>query len=818
MVERLLTWWTRRAIARPFLWLGVFLVLLAGGLFGTLQLGLSTNLNLLLPQDTESVRTAREASERVGSTDFLIVGIEGPDPARNREVADALVFAMRRDMPDLAEVSARVELDFFKRNALLYFDLDRLEQVLAQLKIVVGRSRLKSMGLLVLPEGEDPEEKKLEDLVRTADVRTRVPGELRQGAAGKSPKGLEGYFASPDGAILAVIARPQMLSVDMATARRLVRQTEVVIHEVLQDFPEPRPKVEVGGGYRNRVAEYDSILDGVTSSLLISFSLIALMVIVFFRSFRPLPLIFLPLILGILVTLGITRGVAVDKLNIITAFIGGILLGMGIDFGVHLSVRYFHERAAAPLDEALATTMSASGRALLTAASTTAGALFLLFFSNFRGFWEFGLIAGTGVLFTMTSFLVFFPVFAALLERAFTLRPGRAWDWRFAPLGDPRRAPRKSLLVLGLFVVISALFIPWGLSRLEFETNFRRLSGNPSTSVQYGKAMGDRASPTVMLCDTAEDCERLTAWWDGQLNGDLLHPEIRDMNSLHLFIPADQEKKLSVLAQLRDELARVREWADEGLQKKIHHYLQYVPSAPIGPRDLPDWLRARFTERGGELGRYLYLYPARETWNAKEAAQLKKAIARLDLAPMGGAPGSTARAASSAFILVDILDVVRREGVIILFAALGMVFLMLLVDLRRVPAAVVVILPLLGALAWLAALLPLLGQRLGLYNMVVLSTIIGTGIDSSVYLFHAGREFPDDPRPAFFRTGQAVVMATLTTLVGFAGMMWVRHGGLSSIGRLATLGLSATLVCALILVPSGFFVGRWLRAHRTKKG
>ena len=818
MIEKWMNWWTRQAIARPFLWLGVFLFLLAAGVFGTSRLGLSTNLNLLLPQNTDSVRTAREASSRIGSTDFLIVGIEGPDPERNREVADALVFAMRRDFTDLSEITARVELDFFKRNGLLYFDLPRLEQLLMQLKTVVGRSRLKSMGLLLLPEGEDPEERKLEDIVRNSDVRTRIPGEFQQSASGKTPKGLAGYFASPDGTVMAVIAKPQMLSVDMATARHLVYRTEALIAMVLQDFPEPRPKVEVGGGYRNRVAEYDSILKGVTSSLLVSFGLIMLMVIVFFRSLRPLPLIFLPLILGILLTLGITRGVAVDKLNIITAFIGGILLGMGIDFGVHLSVRYFHERGSAPLPEALATTMTASGRPLLTAAATTAGALYLLFFSNFRGFWEFGLIAGTGVLLTMLSFFFFFPVFAALLERLFTLRPRSAWEWKFPPLGDPKRFPRKSAIVLGTFIVASVLFIPWGLSRLEFETNFRRLSGNPSTSVQYGKAMGDRASPTVMMCDSASDCEKLTAYWEDQLGRPLHHPEIRDFNSLYSFIPKNQDQKLVVLEKIREQLLQVQDWADENLQKKINHYLQYVPSEPIGPRDLPDWLRLRFTESNGELGRFIYLYPARETWNAHEAAQLKRAISRMELAPLGGAPGSHARAASSSFILVDILEVVQREGVFILFAALGMVFLLLLFDFRSLPAALLVSLPLIGALLWIAALLPLLGQRLGLYNMVVISTIIGTGVDSSVYLYHAGQEYGADPRQAVFRTGQAVCMATLTTLVGFAGMLWVQHGGLSSIGRLATLGLSATLLCALILVPSGFFIGRWLHSFRSHKG
>ncbi|MBU1241843.1 MMPL family transporter [Myxococcota bacterium] len=818
MIEKWLTWWTRQAIARPLLWLGVFGLLLAAGLFGTSRLGLSTNLNLLLPQNTESVKTAREASRRIGSTDFLIVGIEGPDPERNREVADALVFAMRRDFSDLSEISARVEVDFFKRNALLYFDLPRLEQLLAQLKTVVGRSRLKSMGLLVLPEGEDPEEKKLEDIVRNSDVRARVPGEFQQTAAGKKPKGLEGYFASPDGTILAVIAKPEMLSVDMATARSLVYRTEALIAMVLQDFPAPHPKVEVGGGYRNRVAEYDSILKDITSSFLLSFGLIALLVVLFFRSLRPLPLIFLPLILGILLTLGITRGVAVDKLNIITAFIGGILLGMGIDFGVHLSVRYFHERTLSPLEEALTRTMTASGRALLTAAATTSGALYLLFFSNFRGFWEFGLIAGTGVLLTMLSFFFFFPVFAVLLERVFTLRPRSGWEWNFGPAGDPGRFPKKSVFVLATFFLASVLFLPWGLSRLEFETNFRRLSGNPSTSVQYGKAMGDRASPTVMMCDSAADCEKLTTYWEDQLTRPLHHPEIRDMNSMYSFIPKQQEAKLAILEKIREQLMQVQDWADESLQKKINHYLQYVPSVPIGPPDLPEWIRLRFTESNGELGKFIYLYPARETWNAHEAAQLKKAISRIDLEPLGAAPGAKARAASSSFILVDILEVVRREGVIIMFAALGLVFLLLLADFRRLSAAVVVSLPLVGALFWIAALLPLLGQRLGLYNMVVLSTIIGTGIDSSVHLYHSGREYEADPRSAFFRTGQAVCMAALTTLVGFAGMLWVQHGGLSSIGRLATLGLSATLLCALILVPSGFFVGRWLHSFKSRKG
>ncbi len=814
MLERLLKSWTLFALKHPAKLMVLFPALFALGLFGASRLGISTNLNLLLPQDSPSVVTAKNAAGRVGSTDFLIVGIEGPDPLQNKAIADRMVELMRERMPDLAEVSARVDLDFFKRNALLYFDLSRLSMLNEQLRTVVGRSRLQSMGLLVLPEGRDPEEKKLEDILQEGRPQERIPGEFRR-TGSTAPAELAGYFASPDGTILAVMARPNMLSIDMATARSLVYRTESLIAEVLDGFPDPKPRVEVGGGYRNRVVEYDSILSDIRNSFLVSFLLIAVLIIVFFRSLRPLPLIFFPLLLGIILTLAFTRGMGFEKLNIITAFIGGILLGMGIDFGVHLTSRYFHERSGAALQEALVATMQGCGRALVTAGATTSGALFLLFISRFRGFWEFGLIAGMGVLVTMVVFFLFFPVFALLQEKILPLKARVPWTWPFKPQTPTAGFPVKSLAVLVVFLLVSVAFLPWGLSRLEFETNLRRLSGNPSTTVQYGKAMGDRASPTVMLCDNAKDCKHLTDHFSDLLNRPLPHPEIRDMMSIHTFLPENQEEKLVLLAQIRKQLEDARGWADESLEKRIERYLEYVPQTPLTMDNLPDWLRLRFTEANGEVGRFLYIYPARETWNAHEAAQLKMAIAQVDLEPMGGQPGSRAQAASSSFILVEILDMVRKEGYFIIPAALLLVFLLLLLDFRSPLSALVVTLPLLAALLWIAGLMPLLGQRLGLYNMVVISTIIGTGIDASVHLFHAARENPDDPRPAFFRTGLAVGMAALTTMVGFAGMMWVGHGGLSSIGRLATIGISATLLCAVILVPAGVFL---LRRTRSGKG
>ncbi len=311
--RNLLKNWTKRAIRHPWRWLPFFFFACRERV-GRVETGAFHQFSILLPQDTDSVRTAHEASERVGSTDFLVVAIEGRDPERNVK-SRCVGVRQRRDMPELEEVSARIELEFFKRNALLYFEAEELARLLEQIRTVLGRARLKAMGLLVLPSGEDPEEKKLEAMLRHSGARAQVPGEFQNAASSSAASG--GYFASPDGTIFAVVGRPRSLSVDMSLARQLVRKTEVVIADVLQDFPQPHPKVEVAGGYRNRVAEYDNILDDVKSSFLVSFLLIAAMVVIFFRSLRPVPLIFLPLILGIMLTLGLVRVLIRRKTHVI---------------------------------------------------------------------------------------------------------------------------------------------------------------------------------------------------------------------------------------------------------------------------------------------------------------------------------------------------------------------------------------------------------------------------------------------------------------------------------------------------------------------
>ena len=132
----------------------------------------------------------------------------------------------------------------------------------------------------------------------------------------------------------------------------------------------------------------------------------------------------------------------------------------------------------------------------------------------------------------------------------------------------------------------------------------------------------------------------------------------------------------------------------------------------------------------------------------------------------------------------------------------SLVLLLLLVDLRSFSKALLVFAPLLVGLCLTGGMMAVLGIRIGLYNMLVLPTLMGIGIDASVHLYHAYREHgPGSLRHALTTTGVAVVIAAATTGVGFVGMMIVSHKGLQSIGVLAVIGILACLLGALITLP-----------------
>ena len=104
----------------------------------------------------------------------------------------------------------------------------------------------------------------------------------------------------------------------------------------------------------------------------------------------------------LMVGLGYTLAFAtltVGHLNILTITFVPMLIGLAIDYGVHLITRYEEElRHGKSEEEALTKAMVFTGQGIFTGALTTAGAFLAMAFTNFKGIQEMGIICGGGLL------------------------------------------------------------------------------------------------------------------------------------------------------------------------------------------------------------------------------------------------------------------------------------------------------------------------------------------------------------------------------------------------------------------------------------
>ena len=108
---------------------------------------------------------------------------------------------------------------------------------------------------------------------------------------------------------------------------------------------------------------------------------------------------------------------AVGHLNILSISFSVILIGLGIDFGIHYVARFAELRThGSSTDEALPRTAAGVGPGIITGGVTTALAFFTAGLTQFTGVAELGLIAGGGILLTVVAALIVLPALIRMAE------------------------------------------------------------------------------------------------------------------------------------------------------------------------------------------------------------------------------------------------------------------------------------------------------------------------------------------------------------------------------------------------------------------
>lgn len=141
-----------------------------------------------------------------------------------------------------------------------------------------------------------------------------------------------------------------------------------------------------------------------------------------------------------------------------------------------------------------------------------------------------------------------------------------------------------------------------------------------------------------------------------------------------------------------------------------------------------------------------------------------------------------------------------RGGTIAIPAAFVAIALLLFCDFRRIKPTAMAMVPLLVASAWLVGCMRLIGLEYNFVNVVAIPILIGIGVDDGVHLLHRLRH-GGGLRTAGAGVGRAMLLTSLTTMVGFGSIGLYSHRGMASLGIALAIGVAACFLATLVALP-----------------
>ncbi|QXD13711.1 MMPL family transporter [Rhodocaloribacter litoris] len=788
------------------------------GLFFARNLSIDTDLANLVPEDYPSVQALERLKETVGAESEAAVAIESPSFEANRAFAEAFIpraLALKGEAypePYFSRVDYRNDVTFLENNALYFATPEELDRLETYLREKVEEAKLEANPFYFDLEEEDEAEP------------DTVAAELR---AVYNEIVAKEYPISDDSTTMVLRFYPTGAQTDIGFLEDMYRDLERLVREMDPASYHPEMKVTLAGRLYRQLTEVRTLERDVTRSFGAGVSAVLLLVVLYFfyKGYRAragktfsgrillaelarTPVMALVIGVPLLMSLSWTFGVAYlafGKLNLMTSTLGLVLFGLGIDFGIHFYARYTEERAHGHgVSEAAEITFTSTGQAITVGALTTALGLYVLVVADFKGFSEFGFISGTGIVLALVAMLVVMPALIAVFERRRLLNLETTVDGAGAPAGGTRRFPAaRGIVLASLAAVVAALvFLP----RVGFEYDFGKLEPE-YTEYNARRDVVRRVyepspyrNPAYIVADAPEEVPAVVAALREKMAQDTLSPTIGRVESLQdrfPMTPAAQQARLDRIAEIRALLE------DPFLQAEDDPDLARLRRAaqtrtPIGLDQVPDFLKRRFSSKTGEIGNFVIIYPSVGLADGRNSIAFSD-----DVGTVRTEDGRVYHAGSTSLVAADMLRLMQAEAPYMVAATFVIVALLMWLNFGTLRWAALALLPLIVGVLWMLLLVEIFGFKLNFYNIIVLPAILGIGNDAGVHLVHRYREEgPGSIWRVLRSSGEHVAMASITTMMGFAGPLLSFHPGLRSIGELAVLGIGATLAAALLFLPA----------------
>ncbi|WP_010588048.1 MMPL family transporter [Schlesneria paludicola] len=574
-------------------WATIFLVVLsaAGCVFYTAQnLRFKTDRSDLIDPKSKFYQRWLRYTKTFGESDDIVIVVESKHPEIIKQALDEIGSRLNAYPTLFKSVLYKVEAGALREKGLQYlppellthglerldefrpilsgnWDLVTLNGVVTRLQSQIARLRRQPEAQTELLQHAQALTSSLLATLRNSDEFTNPWPEILQVPDEMEDQEKQTSYLLNDagtmGFVMASAVQDKGSFEGPTAAIDMVRQQ---LDETRQNFPKANFLL-TGISVLENDEMRRSMADSTTASI-ISFIGVAVLLFLGFRGFRHPMLGLIMLAVAMSWSFGYTT-LVIGHLNILSVSFAAMLMGLGIDFAVHIISRYLELRHEGhDLIEALVATSDSVGVGIITGAVTTSLAFFCATLTDFLGVAELGIIAGGGIMLCSLSAFTILPALLAVADRRIELselpRPIQARPLRRLTRNHPGFVLTASLLCIG---AIGSQAIDWSgpvpQLKVVYDHNLLNLQAEGLESVKAQKQIFDSSQHSLLyalsIADSAEEARTLKQKFE-QLDS------VHQVQELATRLPKTPSSQTSLLVQ------------------GYHSQLSTLPAEPPEPR------------------------------------------------------------------------------------------------------------------------------------------------------------------------------------------------------------------------------------------
>lgn len=791
-------------------------ILLAVGIaiicgFFASKINFEEDINQIIPKNEKSDLTAK-VLQQINFSDKIIVIIENKSTEDNFQLSETADIFLQKTEPlqkYISSVQGKVNdneisetFDFVNQNLPLFLNENDYKSIDRKLNKDSLAKQVESNYISLA----SPTSLVTKEFIKKDPLGITFLGIKKLNALNisKDFKLENSYIVTKDGKNLLLFIDPKNKSNDTKNNEVFVNQLNEIKHNLNKQF-KGKTEISYFGSPVIAVANAQQIKKDIQNTVMISMTVLLILLMYYFRNFFTPVIVFLPTVFSVLLALLILYFIK-DKVSAISLSVGAILIGITIDYALHILTHYKHNNNIEELYKEIT-------QPILLSSATTAVSFLCLVFVRSEALKDLGLFAAITVILSSFTALIIVP-------QLYHPKKEKKANTNFIDkIGSYPYEKNKPLIISCSVIIIACLF---GFRHVGFNEDIGDLNYIPKdlkiseAKLQKLSDITSKSIYTISYGNSAEEALTKNSELSNFLEKEKNQGKILSYSSLGKVVLSekDQQKKIKEWNEFWTNEKKsntiselIKNGNTYGFNATAFNQFNDNLNKSYSPLNLKDYEKIKALQISEFLSQENGFYTVSNVVKVDEDKRdsfIKDVEKKQDVL-----------AIDRQQLNENFLGLLKRDFNTLINYSLLAIILTIIVFFRNFELTVLTMFPIVLTGVVTAGILYFLGLELNIFSTVVCTLIFGVGDDFSIFLTQAMQKEHTTGKNELPTYRTSIILAVFTTILSIGSLIFAKHPALHSLALVALIGMFSVIIITSTLYPFWF---RLLITNRARKG